>query len=56
MVEFECKCTGCSLSGDGVCLYVKGVSRINILNCPNPDVWEDHKKKKTLNKKKENMT
>lgn len=49
MTKFGCK--GCSLSVDGECTYIKGVSWINILNCPNPDVWEDHKEKIKLNNK-----
>lgn len=35
--NMKCKIKSCSLNAKGICKYRKGVSWINILNCPNPE-------------------
>jgi hypothetical protein len=45
MVEFKCKLKGCTLNNKGICIYKVGVSWINVLNCPNPEVWNNQKEK-----------
>lgn len=37
---FACRIKSCTLNKEGVCKFIKGTSWINVLNCPNPAVFE----------------